>query len=44
LRRRIYVASASRYPSQSRNCACGRLLIADTQSSRLSCQRQSRLK
>jgi len=31
--RRIYVASASRYPSRNRNC--GRLLIAATQSSRL---------
>ena len=32
-RRRVYVASASRYPSRSRNC--GRLLIAGMQSSRL---------
>jgi len=31
----VYVASASRYQSQSRNC--GRLLIAATQSSRLNC-------
>ena len=36
----VYIASASRYPSQSRNW--GRLLIAATQSSRLNCR--SRLK
>ena len=36
LRRRVYVASASQYPSRSRNC--GRLLIAATQSSRLNCR------
>ena len=35
-RRRVYVASASRYPSQTRNCA--RLLVVATQSSRLNCR------
>ena len=35
-RRRVYVASASQYPSRSRNC--DRLLIAATQSSHLNCQ------
>ena len=33
---RIYIASASWYPSRSPNC--GRLLIAATQSSRLNCR------
>ena len=35
-RRRVYVASASRYPSRTRNCA--RLLVVATQSSHLNCQ------
>jgi len=38
--RRVYIASASQYPSQIRNCA--RLLIVATESSCLNCQ--SRLK
>jgi len=37
-RRRIYIASASRYPSRTRNC--GRLLITATQSSRRNCWSQ----